>query len=988
MFRTRGWRFAVLALTLALGSSVPVMADGGAPAAGGARTGVNEQTGGQSEFGSETRDPQYYEVLEQWKKEGAVADHNATVTVPGSKFVAFSPNADVSIGSYKGKDGVLVWEANGDEWVEFEVNVAQGGLYAIEMSYHPFVDSKNRKPIALNLTVDGATPFLESKSLELYRHWRDKLPAQKDANGDEIRPVAEDISGWMQWELRDLSGAYEDPLLWRLTPGKHIIRLAGSDPMALESITFKPAAKTETYETARQSWPQSGPVEADPIVIEAEKVQWKNDSAIALAFDNDIANSPFVRGHITYNTLDGDRWATNNQQISWSFEVPESGYYQIAFRQQQAFVSNRSSFRSILINGKIPFSELKAYRFKYASGWKGAPIADERGAPYEFYLPKGTNTISMRVTQAPLRPIISDMDRAIGVLTKLTAELRTLTGGVDDKNRTWELKKDLPGFVETFSELNDSLIATRERLIQINGSPDAVSQALVTIEKDMESMLRYPDEIPYDPNRLNKLQGKLSEQIQLMSRQPLQLDRIYVVPAGKPLPKMEATTMEKIEGFVFNFFNSFKSASGPGEDDGQVLNVWMNRNRDYVNMLQGMADESFTPKTGIKVKVNLLKDERLLLLMNAAGMAPDVAIGLPQETPFNYALRGGMYDLKQFPDFEEVFRQFSPGSWIPYYYDGGYYAVPETQTFSMLFYRKDILERLGLAVPDTWDDVYRILPILQQNNMNFTPTEQGMFLQMHGAQYYKQDGSGSGLGTEAGIQAFKAWTDLQNKFGIDQRSESFYQHFRDGSYPIGIADLNAYIQLLVSAPELNGLWGVAPIPGVKQADGTVARWTEGNGGDQLATAIFKQTKKPQESWEFLKWWMSADVQVQYATDLETLYGVTFRWYTANIDAFVQLPWKEDDLQAILEQWRWFREVAKVPGSYYTERELKNAWTRTVINGENYRTSLETAVKEIDREVRRKMQEFRFIDGQGNIVRPLQLISVPEPWEGVDKYVKK
>lgn len=41
------------------------------------------------------------------------------------------------------------------------------------------------------------------------------------------------------------------------------------------------------------------------------------------------------------------------------------------------------------------------------------------------------------------------------------------------------------------------------------------------------------------------------------------------------------------------------------------------------------------------------------------------------------------------------------------------------QTFYMLFYRKDILAELGLEVPNTWEDVIHILPVLQKKNLNF-----------------------------------------------------------------------------------------------------------------------------------------------------------------------------------------------------------------------------------------------------------------------------
>ena len=37
----------------------------------------------------------------------------------------------------------------------------------------------------------------------------------------------------------------------------------------------------------------------------------------------------------------------------------------------------------------------------------------------------------------------------------------------------------------------------------------------------------------------------------------------------------------------------------------------------------------------------------------------------------------------------------------------------------MLFYRKDILSALRLAIPRTWDDVIVMLPMLQKSKMSF-----------------------------------------------------------------------------------------------------------------------------------------------------------------------------------------------------------------------------------------------------------------------------
>lgn len=54
---------------------------------------------------------------------------------------------------------------------------------------------------------------------------------------------------------------------------------------------------------------------------------------------------------------------------------------------------------------------------------------------------------------------------------------------------------------------------------------------------------------------------------------------------------------------------------------------------------------------------------------------------------------------------------------------------------------------------------------------------------------------------------------------------------------------------------------------------------------------------------------------------------------------------------------------------------------------NYRNSLELAVMEIDRELKRKRREFGFVDVDGNVKKTLDLPVVDKPWEGVRTYVK-
>ena len=50
------------------------------------------------------------------------------------------------------------------------------------------------------------------------------------------------------------------------------------------------------------------------------------------------------------------------------------------------------------------------------------------------------------------------------------------------------------------------------------------------------------------------------------------------------------------------------------------------------------------------------------------------------------------------------------------------------------------------------------------------------------------------------------------KYNLPIDIPAFFQHFRDGDIPIGIADFNTYVQLLVAAPEITGLSGFLRFP--------------------------------------------------------------------------------------------------------------------------------------------------------------------------------
>jgi len=328
----------------------------------------------------------------------------------------------------------------------------------------------------------------------------------------------------------------------------------------------------------------------------------------------------------------------------------------------------------------------------------------------------------------------------------------------------------------------------------------------------------------------------------------------------------------------------------------------------------------------------------------------------------NYGIRNAVLDLTQFPDYDDVVTRFSDSAMVQLRFDGATYGLPETQTFPMMFYRKDILSELGLEIPQTWDDVKVAMTVLAKNQMEFgmLPSEQvfAMLLYQNGGAYYNADGSRSALDSEEAVNTFKQYCEYYTDYKLDKET-SVDQRFRTGECPIIIADYTLYNNLQVSAPDIDGLWGIAPVPGTGKEDGTIDRSVGSTG---LTSLIMSATDEPKACWEFLKWWTSTEVQTNFGYEMESLQGEAGRVPTANLQAFANLAWKASDMEALLEQYDWVMGIPQVPGGYYSWRNVNNAFytVTTDTDTASPREELMDKVVLINEELQYKWEEFELI----------------------------
>lgn len=720
------------------------------------------------------------------------------------------------------------------------------------------------------------------------------------------------------------------------------------------------------------------------------------------------------------NMIGGSRWSGGNQSITWKIEVEEEGFYTINARASQADNTGMPAFRQIEIDGAIPFEELKLYPFEYnEEGWAAFTIGDhdkkgklKKDGEYKFFLSKGVHELTMTVKSGTMYEIESLTNKAIQEISEKYIEITKVTGTSPDENYAYHLERDMKYLKEDFNNIADQLQECSDLLAGISYIKSDMETNYDGIIATMRGFADDLDTIVSNLGELESAQTNLGDYLLNLGDMPLKMDYIEIRGADikDDFQVDHSNFWHRLWYSILNFFASFikeyDAVGSVADKDGskETLEVWIARGREWGEILKSLADEDFAKKYGIEINLNILPSGQLnagnvnaLMLAITSGHAPDIGMGVSASEPVEFAFREAVVDLSKFNDFEDYIKDNFPNDtmMVPYQYKHGdktgIYGLPETMDFTCVIYRTDIFQSLNLQVPETWDELWKVtLPELDKNNMSFSfPVEatassnspssmkaMTMFLIQNGGSYYTDttdakekanvdmeaptEGKYSNLDTDAAVKSFQQWCEMYTNYGIDAVS-SFFSRFRTGTLPIGECSYASYMQILTTAPELYGRWSLAPMIGsyIEDENGELYLENRVTGISLTACQIMTQSEKQKQSWEFLKWWMSEETQVAYGQDIEATMGVTARWNTANIHAFQQLPWNDSDIEIITDSISTAIEQPIVLGGYFTPRHLYNAWNRVYMNNVNPRESLEEAVKDINKELRNKHEEYGF-----------------------------
>ncbi len=797
-----------------------------------------------------------------------------------------------------GLDNVVYLPDTG--YATFGFEIENPGMYSVEIEYMSTEPSSNN--IEKGLKIDGEYPYKEARSIAFLGYWVDEYDTRyeddardefdgykselldkygflRDLTGNEIRPVKAARPTWEKRFVYASTGYYNDPLQFNLEAGKHTITIVGvSGSMVVKSIRIFAEEELPTYEEVLAEYEAKGykSASASSVKIQAEYTAATSDYSIYPINDRTSAiNEPQDATTVYLNSIGGSKWASYGQWIEWEFEVEEAGLYEIAARFKQDTMAGMYVTRKLMIDGEVPFAEAQDITFNYGANWQSQAIGKTVETttknwlgkdkvvktidPYKFYLEEGVHTIRIEVVLGDMAGVLREVSEVMSNINNYYLKILMITGTNPDKYRDYGFTTIIPDVMNGLVEASETLYRISLDLEAVTGQKGEDSVLLDKIALILERMGNDNDEVAPNLGTLKDNIGQLGTWISNSRSQPLTLDFIQVMPVeNAELPKANAgfgeSLWHELKSFLMSFISDYNNLGSLDEmaEDAEPIEVWMTAGRDQAQIIRSMLTD-FTSDSNVAVNLKLVAAGSLLPA-TLSGTGPDVSIQNAASTVINYAIRNAVLPIDQMPGFEEVKARFAESAMIPLSLHGKTYAVPETQTFAMLFVRLDVFAELGMEIPKTWEQLYGLLPVLQSNNLEAGfPTQQAgltllmyqreepmykpaltedVFKQTQYALNYKEEnnltdeqfdayvketapkteGMQINLDSNTTLDCFKQMCDLFTMYGFPITYD-FANRFRTGEMPIAVADYTAYNQLQIFAPEISGLWEMRPLPG-------------------------------------------------------------------------------------------------------------------------------------------------------------------------------
>ncbi len=874
---------------------------------------------------------------------------------------------------YTPKEGKVTWT----------IEVPETGLYAMDLTYYPVSNEFTMEGYASEdvrgmrtvmeriIYIDGELPFSEARYLYFprifeYEYLGDGYRTfDSDMNGNDIRPIRNEVPDWFTYYVRDWLGFTMEPFQFYLTRGTHTITIeATREPMIVEKFVLYPYETSIGYDEYLAEMKAQGVKEItdleEPIVIQMEQPDLISHQNICPANDRTSALSmPQDPAVVKYNYVDA---ATVGNWMRYTVEVPESGLYKISARFRQNVLLGMYTSRRIRINGEIPFEEASFLRFNYDTSWQCKQLNDG-DKEFLFYLEKGQNTIEFETVLGSMADYVYTIKNSVMELEDIYRNILTIIGTTPDPQRDYGFARLMPGTLQNLANQAEIILNVKDEIYAQTGLNGDQIQALDTIGTLLRDMARDEYLIAENFTTFKQYIVSLTGWMYSQLGQNLKFDCIYVQNADEEAPRAVANFFEaawfELRAFIGSFSMDYTTIGFTYEDGGpeytREITMWASTERETMLIRRRWIDETFTPETGIRVNLKIFSaglQESIL-----AGVGPDVSTMAPNDA-ITWGLRNAVYSIQDMEGFDDVYGLVHPELWKQLTIDGGetYYGYPVGMSFKMMFYRVDVLMENNLQVPKTWDELYGMLPTLLNKHLELgMPQDWGTFLYQQGGTLYAdndRDGRRTNLDTNLALSAFEDLCEFFTKYKCKTSYDT--GRFRTGEIPIMFGEVISTYNTLMGMSDLRGLWEMAPMPGTVREDGTVSYLTT---VDTAADIIPRGCKDIEAAWEYIKWSASTETTYNFGMETIAVTGPTTKFGTANLAVLGMQPWTDEEWAAIEHQLDNLVAIPNYPGNYIVTVHINNAFMEAYNGAADPAEALLDRIVDINTELNRKRKEL-------------------------------
>jgi len=339
-----------------------------------------------------------------------------------------------------------------------------------------------------------------------------------------------------------------------------------------------------------------------------------------------------------------------------------------------------------------------------------------------------------------------------------------------------------------------------------------------------------------------------------------------------------AATVAVFAGTLVACAPAAETATDPADLAGQTIQVTL-ANHVWTESIKELIPQ-FEELTGINVEITQLAEDQLSdqynVKLNAGTDEIDVMMYRPLQETKLFGTNGWVADISSLAraDSSWDLNDFQPGPVALTTFEGTLVGVPIITERTNLYYRKDLLEAAGVAVPTTLDELYAAAAAVHAANPDVAGyigrtaksaavTQFSAFLHSFGGVWINPDGT-SAIGSPEARAAYEFYGKL----------------IRDHT--------NATINPEMSWPEAAAVFQQGQAAFMADADSLFANFTDpekstvsdkigfapfpaGPAGSQpynvaaWAVGINEGSNKKAAAWEFVKWATSKDITIATAT---------------------------------------------------------------------------------------------------------------------------